>query len=92
MRLEQQPAGGLGDGRCHPPPTGAPRMAGHPGLLELATAMHRLGGPPFVAPNVGTERHRLRGVRLALDWLTDQPGDTWQQRWLASGAEAAAAA
>ena len=74
-----------------PASSGAARVAGHPGL-DLATAMHRLGGPPFVAPNVGTERHRLRGVRLALDWLTDQPGDTWQQRWLASGAEAAAAA
>ena len=41
---------------------------------------------------MGTERHRLRGVNLALDWLNDQPGDTWQQRWVASGAEAAAAA
>jgi integrase len=24
-----------------------------------------------------------------LDWLADQPGGTWQQRWLASGADAA---
>jgi hypothetical protein len=23
-----------------------------------------------------------------LDWLLDQPGDTWQDRWLASGADA----
>ena len=22
-----------------------------------------------------------RGVPLLLDWLADQPGDTWQQRW-----------
>jgi hypothetical protein len=30
-----------------------------------------------------------RGLGLLLDWLEDQPGDTWQQRWLASGAETA---
>ena len=29
------------------------------------------------------------GLRLALAWLGEQPGVTWQQRWLASGAEAA---
>jgi integrase len=33
-------------------------------------------------------RHR-RGLAMALDWLEDQPGTTWQQRWLASGSEAA---
>ena len=32
---------------------------------------------------------RRWGVPLLLDWLADQPGDTWQQRWLASGADAA---
>ena len=26
---------------------------------------------------------------MLLDWLDDQPGETWQQRWLASGADAA---
>jgi hypothetical protein len=29
--------------------------------------------------------HKL-GLRLLLDWLEDQPGQTWQDRWLASGA------
>jgi len=24
-----------------------------------------------------------------MDWLADQPGDTWQQRWVASGADTA---
>ena len=28
---------------------------------------------------------------LVLDWLADQPGLTWQQRWAASGAESAGA-
>ena len=60
--------------------------------LDLANTLQRLGRPPFVAPNDGTERHRWRGVNLALAWLNDQPGDTWQQRWVASGAEPAAAA
>jgi hypothetical protein len=34
---------------------------------------------------------RCVGVPLLLDWLVEQPGDTWQQRWLASGADAAGA-
>jgi Phage integrase family len=29
------------------------------------------------------------GQALLLDWLEDQDGDSWQQRWLASGAEEA---
>jgi hypothetical protein len=33
--------------------------------------------------------HRM-SVRRLLDWLEDQPGSTWQQRWKASGAEQAA--
>jgi integrase len=28
-------------------------------------------------------------MRLLLDWLVDQPGATWQERWLSSGADAA---
>ncbi len=30
-----------------------------------------------------------RGLRLLLDWLEAQPGATWQERWLNSGADAA---
>ncbi|HEV3295456.1 MAG TPA: site-specific integrase, partial [Streptosporangiaceae bacterium] len=32
--------------------------------------------------------HRC-GLPVLLDWLGEQPGRTWQQRWLASGADAA---
>ena len=32
--------------------------------------------------------HR-RGLPVLLDWLEEMPGRTWQQRWLASGADAA---
>lgn len=28
------------------------------------------------------------GLGLLLDWLADQPGNSWQERWLASGIEA----
>lgn len=37
----------------------------------------------------GELRRRRLGVTLLLDWLSDFPGTTWQQRWLASGADAA---
>ncbi len=49
----------------------------------------RLLAAPFAADTHGPgwQRRRLGLIRL-LDWLTDQPGDTWQQRWLASGADA----
>jgi hypothetical protein len=33
------------------------------------------------------QRRRLGLIRL-IDWLSNQPGETWQQRWLASGADA----
>lgn len=32
---------------------------------------------------------RVQGVRLILAWLASFAGETWQQRWLASGADAA---
>ncbi|MGH9088933.1 MAG: tyrosine-type recombinase/integrase [Acidimicrobiales bacterium] len=31
------------------------------------------------------------GIELLLDWLSEQRGETWQERWLASGVEAARA-
>src|SRR5712692_1526038 len=29
----------------------------------------------------------LRGMAIVLGWLADQPGGSWQDRWLAAGAE-----
>jgi Phage integrase family len=52
-------------------------------------ALERLTSPPFVVANPATEHKRVRGLARLLDWLQDQPGPTWQERWLASGAEAA---
>jgi integrase len=40
-------------------------------------------------PESRIEANRRRGLPVLLDWLDGQPGQTWQQRWLASGADAA---
>ncbi|WP_329164255.1 site-specific integrase [Streptomyces sp. NBC_01387] len=43
----------------------------------------------FTAPAHGRPRDtvRRRGLNRLLDWLEQQPGATWQDRWLASGAD-----
>ena len=45
----------------------------------------------FTSPGAGRGRDqtRRRGLTKLLDWLQSQPGETWQDRWLASGADAA---
>jgi Phage integrase family len=86
QREARQTAWSAARGGFPPRPVAADWPATQP---DLASALDRLGHAPFAAPNVGSERGRLRGVKLALTWLNDQPGDTWQQRWLASGADAA---
>jgi Phage integrase family len=45
----------------------------------------------FTDPGAGLTRDktRRRGLAKLLDWLQRQPGDTWQERWLDSGADAA---
>ncbi|QKV74117.1 site-specific integrase [Amycolatopsis sp. Hca4] len=47
----------------------------------------RLTAPPFAPPANGTRAGRRRGVTKLLRWLSAFPGDTWQDHWLASGAE-----
>ncbi|MGH3738190.1 MAG: hypothetical protein ACRDT6_21655 [Micromonosporaceae bacterium] len=42
--------------------------------------------PTTVDDEQARQRRRLGLVRL-LDWLAGQPGQTWQRRWLASGAD-----
>ena len=49
----------------------------------------RLTHAPFVAANPSSQHTRVLGVKLVLDWLADQPGLSWQDRWLSSGADAA---
>lgn len=50
----------------------------------VVTAM-LVGWSPPSQPHRMTTAHRI--ITQVLDWLEHQPGDTWQARWLASGAE-----
>ena len=52
-------------------------------------SQHRLAGSPLLADDLpyATRRARLIGLVKVLDWLQAQPGQTWQARWMASGAE-----
>lgn len=42
---------------------------------------------PFAAAANGTQVGRRRGAAKLLRWLSTFPGGTWQDRWLAGGAE-----
>jgi integrase len=47
---------------------------------------------PFPKAGSAPERARRRGMAIVLGWLAGQPGGSWQDRWLATGAEADPAA
>jgi integrase len=49
--------------------------------------LERLLASPFASHNPATHETRRRGLSKVLAWLTEQPGQSWQERWLASGAE-----
>jgi Phage integrase family len=67
-----------------------PAAGGWPAAgIGRAAALGMLSRPPFTLGNPGTRNMQVRGVNLVIGWLAGQPGGTWQQRWLASGAEAA---
>jgi hypothetical protein len=51
--------------------------------------LDRLTAPPFLLDKADSQHKRRRGLQGLLDWLADQPGQSWQQRWAASGADAA---
>ena len=59
---------------------------------ERAEVWERLTSGMFVLDNANSQERRVRGLAWLLDWLADQPGETWQQRWMASGADAAGGA
>lgn len=66
-----------------------PVPAGWPASrLAAPDLWRRLLAEPFVSDRPAAEENRHRGLRLVLRWLEGQPGDTWQQRWDASGAGA----
>ena len=49
----------------------------------------RLMSPPFVLERSAKQARRVGGLKLMVAWLADQAGQTWQERWLSSGADGA---
>src|SRR6478752_4606380 len=43
--------------------------------------------PPFTLDHPGSQQSRRLSVLTVVKWLQGQRGDTWQDRWRASGAE-----
>jgi hypothetical protein len=50
--------------------------------------LDRLTCAPFVSDSAGAQKERVRGLKSLLDWLEDQPGDSWQDLCRGSGTEA----
>jgi hypothetical protein len=53
----------------------------------MEETLRRLTSAPFVPELKAAAAGRRRGVTKLLGWLSVFPGDTWQQRWVASGAQ-----
>jgi hypothetical protein len=47
----------------------------------------RLLAPPFALEHSLSQQSRRLGLLSVVNWLQTQPGDSWQDRWLASGAQ-----
>jgi integrase len=76
-------------------PSGQPARAAEanwPATCETREQiLQRLNAAPVAQPAAHSQQQRNRGLGMLLDWLEEQPGDTWQERWLLSGAESAGA-
>lgn len=59
-----------------------------PTRLDRGELTARLDGFGFFTEDRKARSLRRSAVNVLLDWLADQPGDCWQERWKASGAEA----
>jgi hypothetical protein len=55
--------------------------------LSRGRALARTLAAPFTFSDVRYQASVRRGVSRVLDWLAEQPGSSWQDRWIASGAE-----
>jgi Phage integrase family len=55
--------------------------------LSRGRVLARLLAAPFAFDHIRYQAGARRGLREVLDWLQSLPGDTWQDRWIASGAE-----
>src|SRR5260370_198895 len=43
--------------------------------------------PPFALAHSLSQQTRRQGLLTVVNWLEAQPGGTWQDRWIASGAQ-----
>ena len=55
--------------------------------LSRGRALARMLAAPFTFSDARYQASVRRGVSCVLDWLASQPGNNWQDRWMASGAE-----
>lgn len=61
-----------------------------PNTLQDREHVHGLlSQAPFVSEKPGSRSVRGDGLNTLLNWLGDHPGSSWQQRWHATGSEAA---
>jgi len=56
--------------------------------MDRGAVLARLLAPPFLRDCPSTRDARRYGLIRMLDWLQAQPGQTWQERWHASGLDA----
>ena len=78
-------------------PTGAQLLAAFPPRpiasswpatgTSRSAVLARVLAAPFTLDNPASQQTRRLGVLAVLSWLQTHPGDSWQQRWQASGAE-----
>jgi integrase len=54
---------------------------------DRSAVLARVLAAPFTLDNPVSQQIRRLGVLAVLSWLQTHPGDSWQQRWQASGAE-----
>ena len=78
-------------------PTGAQLLAAFPPRPMVSSwpatqasrsaVVARVLAAPFTLDNLNSQQTRRLGVLAVLSWLATHPGDSWQDRWRASGAE-----
>ena len=76
-------------GRARFPPR--PALAAWPATRQSREQVLGVLASTAPGPGSGGTGRQATGLALLLDWLAGQDGGSWQERWLASGADAAGA-